>query len=114
MTQVRHNFLNDTRATRVKNFDFDKGTSENMFLYPYTQGEEQFHSKNYFFILTNTMRKNLQILATEMCKILNGSSPILCKTFLKLGVTIIILIMRQHFPQEILKQLDMDYRPSLT
>ena len=26
----------------------------------------------------------------------------------------IILAMRQHFPQEILKQLDMDYRPSLT
>ena len=39
---------------------------------------------------------------------------ILCKTFLKLKVTTIILVMRQHFPQEILKQLDMDYRPSLT
>ena len=35
---------------------------------------------------------------------------ILCKTFLKLKVTTIILVMRQHFPQEILKQLDMDYR----
>ena len=32
----------------------------------------------------------------------------------KLKVTTIILVMRQHFPQEILKQLDMDYRPSLT
>ena len=39
---------------------------------------------------------------------------ILCKTFLKLKVTTIILVMRQHFPQEILKQLDMDYRPSFT
>ena len=39
---------------------------------------------------------------------------ILCKTFLKLNVTTIILAVRQHFPQEILKQLDMDYRPSLT
>ena len=43
---------------------------------------------------------------------------ILCKTFLKLKVTIItiitiILVMRRHFPQEIFKQLDMDYRPSL-
>ena len=39
---------------------------------------------------------------------------ILCETFLKLKVTTIILVMRQHFPQEILRQLDMDYRPSLT
>ena len=39
---------------------------------------------------------------------------ILCKTFLKLKVTTIILMLRQRFPQEILKQLDMDYRPSLT
>ena len=37
---------------------------------------------------------------------------ILCNTFFKLKVT--TTIMRQHFPQEILKQLDMDYRPSLT
>ena len=37
---------------------------------------------------------------------------ILCKTILKLNVTSIILVMRQHFLQEILKQLDMDYRPS--
>ena len=33
---------------------------------------------------------------------------ILCKKFLKLKV------MLQHFPQELLKQLDMDHRPSLT
>ena len=39
---------------------------------------------------------------------------ILCKTFLKLKVTTIIPLMRQHFPQEIFKQLDMNYRPSLT
>ena len=39
---------------------------------------------------------------------------ILCKTFLKLKVTAIILVMHQHFPQEILKQLDIDYKPSLT
>ena len=39
---------------------------------------------------------------------------ILFKTFLKLKVTTIILVMRQYFPKEILKQLDMDYRPCLT
>ena len=39
---------------------------------------------------------------------------ILCKTFSKLNVTVIILVMSQYFPQEILKQLDMYYRPSLT
>ena len=59
-------------------------------------------------------QRNLQKLATEMYKILNRLLNILCKTFLKLKVTTIILVMRQHFPQEILKQLDMDYRPSLT
>ena len=39
---------------------------------------------------------------------------ILCKTFLKLKVTTIILVMHQHFPQEILKQFDMDYRLKVT
>ena len=53
-------------------------------------------------------QRNLQTFATEMHKIL---SQILCKLFLKLKVTTIILVMRQNFPQ---KQLDMDYRPSLT
>ena len=38
---------------------------------------------------------------------------ILCKTLLRLKLTTIILVMCQHFPQEILKQSDMDYRPSL-
>ena len=37
---------------------------------------------------------------------------ILCKTFLKLKVTTLKLVMRHRFPQEILKQLDMDHRPS--
>ena len=31
-------------------------------------------------------------------------TQILCKTFLKLKVTTIILVVREHFPQEILKQ----------
>ena len=45
---------NDTSATRVKNFDFNNDTRENIFSHPYisfianeiSQGEEQFHSKN--------------------------------------------------------------------
>ena len=43
----------DTSATLVKIFDFDNGTSKNIFSHPYIyyiaserlQGEEQFHSK---------------------------------------------------------------------
>ena len=38
---------------------------------------------------------------------------ILCKAFLKLKVTTLILVMHHHCLQEILKQLNMDYRPSL-
>ena len=43
-------------ATRVKDFDYNNDTSENIFSHPYIyyvaserlQGEGQFHSKNYF------------------------------------------------------------------
>ena len=53
---VRHEcYTNDTSATQVKNFGFDKDTRKNIFSHPYIyymaserrQGEEQFHSKNY-------------------------------------------------------------------
>ena len=46
---MRHEYdTNDTSATPVKNFDFDSGTSKNIFLHPYIyymtserlQGEE--------------------------------------------------------------------------
>ena len=56
MTRVRHAcYMNDTSATRVRNFDFDNDTSENIFSHLYIssmanerlQGEEQVHSKNY-------------------------------------------------------------------
>ena len=48
-------YTNNSRATRVKNFDFDSDTSKNILLHPYIyymanerlQREEQFHSKNY-------------------------------------------------------------------
>ena len=44
-----------TSTTRGKNFDFDNGTSENIFPHPYIsykaneklQVEQKFHSKNY-------------------------------------------------------------------
>ena len=38
---------------------------------------------------------------------------ILSKIFLKLKLTNIMLVRRQYFPQEIAKQLDMVYRPSV-
>ena len=53
-TQVRHEcYTNNTRATRVKNFDFDNDKSENIFSHLYNsymaneilQGEKQFSSK---------------------------------------------------------------------
>ena len=59
-------------------------------------------------------QRDLQILATEMYKILNGVSPDIMKDILETKNDTVILVMRQHFPQEILKQLDMDYRSSLT
>ena len=57
MARVRHEcYKNNTSVTRVKNFDFDNGTSKNIFSQPYIyymaserlSREEQFHSKNYF------------------------------------------------------------------
>ena len=37
-TQVRHErYTKDTSATRVKNFDFDNDTSENIFSHPYKE-----------------------------------------------------------------------------
>ena len=46
---------------------------------------------------------NLQTLATEMYKILNGLSPDIMQDIFEIKVTTIILVMRQHFPQETLK-----------
>ena len=42
------------------------------------------------------------------------SSPDIMKDFLKLKLTTIKLLMCSYFPEEMLKQLDMDYRPCLT
>ena len=76
-----------------------------------------YHLKNFF------PKENLSQFIEEIYKYLllrciksqiDYPQILLCKTFLKLKVTTIILIMNQHFPQEILKQLDMDYRLSFT
>ena len=65
-TQVQHEcYTNDTSMTRVRNFDFDSGTSENIFLHPYIsymaneklQEEEQFHFKNYFLEMPRSHTK---------------------------------------------------------
>ena len=58
--------------------------------------------------------KNLQILATDMYKILNSLSSEIMKDFLKLKLTAIILLMHYYFPRQMLKQLDMNYGPYLT
>ena len=55
-TRMRHqHYKNDTSKTLAKKFDFDNGTSENIFSHSFIhymtnerlQGEEQFHSTNY-------------------------------------------------------------------
>ena len=56
-TRVRRKcYTNDTSVARVKEFDFDNDMGKNIFLHSYIyymaserlQGEEQFHTKNYF------------------------------------------------------------------
>ena len=57
--------MNETSATRVKNFDFDNYTSENIFVHLYIsymankrlQGEEQFHSRNYLLEMPRSHSK---------------------------------------------------------
>ena len=55
----------DTSPTRVKKIDFDNGTSDNIFSYPYISymanekllREEQFHSKNYLLRMPHSYVK---------------------------------------------------------
>ena len=65
-TGLRYEFdTDDTIATRVKNFDFDKDTSAKIFLHPYMsyianerlQGEKQFHFKNYLWEMPRSHAK---------------------------------------------------------
>ena len=64
--QGQHEYhTSPTRMTRVKKFDLDNGTSENIFSHPYIsymanerlQGEEQFYSKNYLLEMLFPMPK---------------------------------------------------------
>ena len=77
-TRVQHEcYTNDTRATRVKHFDFDNDTSENIFFTPYIsyiandrlQGEEQFHSKNYLLEKPRSYQNAFEKCSTktELC-----------------------------------------------
>ena len=77
---MRHEcYTNETSATRVRNFDFDNDTSQNIFSDPsiyianeILQGEEQFHSKKYLlFPCQNAFEKCTT--KTELC---NGKSYI--------------------------------------
>ena len=59
-------------------------------------------------------QRNLQILATEMYKILNSLSPDITQDIFETKNNYYNTRNAPAFsPQEILKQLDMDYRPSL-
>ena len=75
---MRHEcYTNDTSVTQKKNFDFDNGTSENIFLHPYnnnianekSQGEEQFHFKNYLWEIPRFHDKMFEkcTTKTEFC-----------------------------------------------
>ena len=66
MGHERHEcYTNNTSATRVKIFDCDDDTSENIFSQPYIscmvnerlQGEEQFHWKNYLLEMPRSHAK---------------------------------------------------------
>ena len=56
--------MNDS-ATRLRNFDFDSNTIENMFSHSYIsymvkeilEGEEQFHSKNFLLEMPRSHAK---------------------------------------------------------
>ena len=60
VTRVRHECCtNDASATRVKNFDFDNGTSKNIFSHPYIyymESERLFYKESNNFILRTTFR----------------------------------------------------------
>ena len=76
-------YTNDTLATRVKSFDFDNDTSENIFFHPYIsyiaserlQREEQFHFKNYLLKMPRsyTMKSAPQKLNFVMAKAISKS-----------------------------------------
>ena len=104
MTQVRHKcYTNVTIATRVKNFDVDKDTSENIFSHSYIsymanerlQGEEQFHSKNYLFEMPRSHAKMHLKSASQKTELCNG------KSYIKMLHTRLQLQMPLHVPAQL-------------
>ena len=69
--------MNDTSTIRMKNFDFDNDTSENIFSHPYIsyiknerlQGEKEFHSKNYLLEMPCSHASTPQKLNFVMAKL---------------------------------------------
>ena len=66
VTQVQHDcYRNDTNATRMKTFDFENDTDNNIFSHPYIyhianerrQGENQIHTKNYLLEMSHFQAK---------------------------------------------------------
>ena len=71
----------------MKNFDFDNGTSKNIFSHPYIyymaserlQGEEQFHTKNYLLEMSRFHAKSApQKLNFLMAKAISKSCTLDC------------------------------------
>ena len=91
-TSARHERQEcDASATRVRNFDFDNDTNENIFPNPYIgymanerlRGEEQFHSKNYVLEMPHSyakmhLKSALQKLNFVMAKAISKSYTLDC------------------------------------
>ena len=60
------------------------------------------------------MKEISDTLATEMYKILRNVSPEIMKDIFKIKTNHYNTLNALNFPKEMLKQLDMDYRPYLT
>ena len=84
-TQVRYGRHN---CARVKNFDFDNNTSENIFSYTYInhianeilQGEEKFHSKNYLLEMPYSYAKMRLKSAPQKLNLIMAKAILKCYT----------------------------------
>ena len=76
--------MNDKSAARVKDFDFNNDTSNNIFLHTYIHyvaykrliGQEKFHSKNYLLEMPHSHAKMRLKSAPQKAELFNGKSYI--------------------------------------
>ena len=69
-------YTNDTRTTRVKNFDFDNDTSKNIFSHPYIWQVEDYNERNNFILQTAFEMPNAFEKCTTKSELFNGKSYI--------------------------------------